>query len=302
MYLFFYFFTYIYCTFSYFCWFGLCNILQFAFSLHFKSTYNKNLTFVYELNDLFFVIFIFQTIKSVTIEGFKENINDFMEILGDEMKCMNPESFTITTHRSNEKRCYDMNTKALVKTIEAFKNWTRLSYLNLTHIFLPGYVARILGALRNPCERICLLNNLIGFDDMVYLSQCHHLPKLYHLALEGNQIDNNVEELVELVKQTPDLKYLNLGGTHLNGAEKLEVIKTLQAFNPKLETLKLAGVHDWSCSPKDYVQQVEIACQMPALRKFFVFPWGLAIFATKMFEECDQLLKKFGRTDIELQY
>ena len=201
-------------------------------------------------------------------------------------------------------KCYPTPEKLLQRTVQVFQSWENLDELFYVGVVLTNQLKPILSALKKPLKKLQIYACKISFEDVVYLSTCHHLEHLIDLGLEYNNLVDKGHVVTTMVENCKQVDMLNLKETNLKVHEKLEILGALQGSNT-LATLAMYENEDM-VSTSAYQTLVEMACRIPNLTTFYIFPFNCkpfdVFFRADVEDSCKEILTRQNRQDLKLFY
>ena len=185
-----------------------------------------------------------------------------------------------------------------------FSSWKNLSELILRRVTLTNRLAILLGALERPLKKLFLYCNNLSESDVTYLSSCHHIPSLEGLHLEKMDLSPWADAVLSMIGRTECLETLVLRDTYLQEQDKLALMAILLPA-PSLKEFVLYESESM-LTVSGYHDLVRSAVLMPALRRFFVFPFQYPPFdqfyRSEVRKICEDVLTQADREDMCLFY
>ena len=191
-----------------------------------------------------------------------------------------------------------------LETVRIFSNWHCLCELYTSRVVLTDQVAGLLGALRQPLTKINLYSARLSGDDISYLARSHHIEHLQQIEIAYNDFRGKGEELCDMLRNASSLAVLGLKMSLLRLHEKIQVMQVLQNCL-MLHTLAMYENEDM-LSTSGYETIVDLACAVPSLQEFYIFPIEYKPFAlffrSAVWARCCEILCRQNRTDLKLFY
>lgn len=192
----------------------------------------------------------------------------------------------------------------LVKSADVLHAWKELKEVFFNGVTLKNQLAILLHALPNPLEVIYLNKNDLGISDLNYLSYCHHLSTLRELTLERTDLSGLGEYVVELARNAGSLVYFSIKDTNIQEHHRIQVVEALQ----EAMVLRILSIYDGDgmLSDDGYQVIVHLACNIPSLKYFYLFPFNYEPFEKTLRQQvlmaATQILAEHKRQDLQLAY
>ena len=192
----------------------------------------------------------------------------------------------------------------LEATCEVYTHWKSVQEVYYNRISLTNKFGELLSSLQKPLKTIYCYHCYLTEKDIRYLADSHHAKAVETLILDYNNLGGLGEYICSFIASAPHLRILNLKGTELNEEERIEVLCALQAC-PNMDTLVLYE-EDNMVSTECYETMVQLACALPNLKTFYLFPLRYKpfdqIYRETVVGSCQGILGASDRTDLELWY
>ena len=192
----------------------------------------------------------------------------------------------------------------LLRSVDVMHTWSNLSELFFNNVTLTNQVAPLLDAVAAPLRLLFFRCNYLNRADLAYLASCRHLAALRELTLEKMDLHPMNDHLATLAQNARRLTALNFQNINLDDEDKVNILLALQGSD-LLKTLVLLDDDFFSLSDS-YQLTVELACELPRLEVFYLFPLhcpvpsrGHMVHAEEM---CARILSERGRTDLIVAY
>lgn len=184
------------------------------------------------------------------------------------------------------------------------------TFPNLQDLYFIGLNLRhqlhaLIKDIPNPLTKICLHACNLSRDDIEsFLNTKHCSLDLTELGLQFNKLAGMAGDICEMILRSRLVK-LDLRESMLNFEEKLQIMSALGTAE-HLETLCLYENEDM-LSVAEYQHVIELACAVPNLQRFYIFPFNFKPFEIlirkKLEPACEEILALNGRaSDLMLQY
>ena len=182
--------------------------------------------------------------------------------------------------------------------------WPNLKELHFIGLGLRRHLTAILKDLPNPLSKLTLhACNLSQEDIEQFLDTQHCGVELVDLGLQFNRLAGMAPEICEIILRSR-LTKLDLRDSMLSFEEKIHIVSALGTATD-LTALYLYDNEDM-LTVAEYQHVIELACAVPKLAKFYIFPFNFKpfeILIRKQLEpRCQEVLSLNGRKDLILQY
>ncbi len=194
--------------------------------------------------------------------------------------------------------------EVLKATCEVYSHWNLLKEVYYNRVSLSNKLEALLSVVPGPMKTIYCYHCYLMKNDLSYLAETHHAEGVENLNLEYNNLQGLSEYLCTFLRRAPHLKILNLKGTGMTEEERIGVLCALQEC-PDLDTLVLFE-DDGMVSSECYQTMTQLACTLPNLKTFFMFPLRYEpfdkIYRKSVVNTCKTVLTDSGRNDLQLWY
>ena len=162
----------------------------------------------------------------------------------------------------------------------------------------------LLKGIQQPLSKIVLHACDLSREDIeLFIDTKHCSWHLVELGLQFNKLSGMAGEICEIVLRSRLVK-LDLRETMLTFEEKAQILTALGTAT-HLETLHMYENEDM-LTVAEYQTIVELACAVPNLAKFYIFPFNFKPFEIlirkKLEPACEEIMSLNGRMDMILQY
>lgn len=192
----------------------------------------------------------------------------------------------------------------LEATCQVFSHWQSLQEVYYNRVSLTNKLGPLLSTLQKPLKTIYCYHCYLGEKDVKYLAESHHAKAVQTLILDYNTLEGFGEYICDFITNAPCLRILNLKGTDLTEEERINVLCALQTC-PNMDTLVLYE-EDNMVSTECYETMVQLACVLPNLKTFYLFPFRYEpfdqIYRKAVLDMCQEILISNERTDLQLWY
>ena len=190
------------------------------------------------------------------------------------------------------------------KMSEIFSNWHFLEQFNTSRMVLTNKLPRLFGSLQYPLTNINLYAARLSKEDLSYLATSHHMGSLQQVELAYNDFRGMATELCDMLRNASSLTVLSLKMSEMQLHEKVQVMQALQSC-PNLHKLAMYENEDM-LSTAGYDTVIELACLLPWLKEFYIFPFQYKpfelFFRTTVYTSACRILDEQKRTDLKLLY
>ncbi|XP_031803197.1 leucine-rich repeat-containing protein 14-like [Sarcophilus harrisii] len=173
--------------------------------------------------------------------------------------------------------------------VEKLNQLRHLREIALRGICLSGQLEYLLGGLEYSLESLRLSSCSLTSKDLTYLSQSHHSSHLIKLDLEGNNITDQLDSFLKLLKSVSNsLRWLNVSMCRIKDADFYKILPYLYSC-ARLSHLGLYGNPLSGLSIFIFMKQCK--SKLPKLKAVSV----------PVFPECGKDLLQYNRSPVLLQ-
>ena len=251
-----------------------------------------------------------QAVKKLGVYGYRKSVSlAFYEFVQEFQDFSQLTWFAWATSGPKLLRVFDSEGPAqevvLSRSVEVLSTWRNLRQALFNRVTLTDQVGSLLGALHCPLQVLFFRSNHLSLRDLEYLSQSHHVETLRELTMEKMDLHDMGHCIATLARKASHLKTLNLQDLNLREEDQIEIMLALQDTALELETLVLLDNESHLMSDS-YELIAELACSLPKLEMFYIFPFNYGPFERDMREFvealCSGIVSRRGRDDLILAY
>ncbi len=188
--------------------------------------------------------------------------------------------------------------------VSVHSHWNSLSELYYNDVSLANKLGALLMALKNPLKVLYCYKCYLKEKDIEDLADSHHCTGMEALTLEKNKLQYMGHHLCSFIEKSPNLKNLNIKDTLLTEEEKVNVLCALQGCG-KVETLVMYDKESIE-SVEGYETMIQLACVIPSMKHFYIYPLKHeefdAFYREEVEQRCEEIQKTNGRKDLNFYY